>query len=339
MTKIKTEQKIAINALRRAGIGYGKIAKQLELEKSTVAKFCQNQALIDAIGPKVKFSRAAIKGRNLLRIKRFIECNPLATLEDIKLALDLEVSTKTISLHLKKAGLPTRVAKRKIVISEVNKKKRMDFCRSMLEKDDEYLASIWFSDETIVKGRPNGEVVLFRSVKGSEWYEPSNGSGGKSVMFWGCVSKNAYGPLVEVIGKNTADTYIDTLQDYLLPEIEAANGRVIFQQDNASIHKTQAVTTFLEENRIETLKWPPQSPDLSPIENLWNCMKMKMKARQPRPRSHASMRDACLEIWQGFDDSLRIKLINSFRERCRLCLEAKGELIKYVANYWGGKKR
>ena len=143
----------------------------------------------------------------------------------------------------------------------------------MLEKDDDFLASIWFSDETIVKSRPNGEVVLFRSFEGSEWYEPSNGSGGKSVMFWGCVSKNAYGPLVEVIGKNTAGSYIETLEDYLLSEIEASTDRVIFQQDNASIHKTPAVCTFLEENQVETLKWPPRSPDLSPIENLWNCMK------------------------------------------------------------------
>jgi hypothetical protein len=36
---------------------------------------------------------------------------------------------------------------------------------------------------------------------------------------------------------------------------------VIFQQDNAAIQKTAAVTTFLTENK--TLEWPPQSPDLS----------------------------------------------------------------------------
>ena len=197
----------------------------------------------------------------------------------------------------------------------------------MLSKSDDYLASIWFSDETIVKSRPNEEIVLFRSIQGSEWYEPSNGSGGKSVMFWGLISLNAYGPLVEVIGKNTADSYITTLQDYLLPEVEAADGPVVFQQDNASIHKTAAVRAFFEENGIETLEWPPQSPDLSPIENIRNCMKMKLKSRQPRPRSHALMRDACLEIWGNLDDEIRIKLINSFRERCRLCVESKGEII------------
>ena len=55
-------------------------------------------------------------------------------------------------------------------------------------------------------------------------------------------------------------------------------------------HTTDAVIAFIVENHLETLKWPPQSPDLSPFENIWNAMKMKMKAMEPRPRSHAQMR-------------------------------------------------
>jgi hypothetical protein len=77
----------------------------------------------------------------------------------------------------------------------------------MLEKDDDYINSIIFSDETIVKSRPNGEIVFFRVPPGSEYFEPSNASGGKSVMFWGCISLNAFGPLVEVRDKNTAETF------------------------------------------------------------------------------------------------------------------------------------
>ena len=88
-------------------------------------------------------------------------------------------------------------------------------------------------------------------------------------------------------GKNTVAAYIKTLKDYLLPEIEATEGLVTFQQDNASIHKTPAVKAFMQEKGINTFEWPPQSPDLSPIENLWNTMKMKMKVLRPRPKIHA----------------------------------------------------
>ena len=138
----------------------------------------------------------------------------------------------------------------------------------------------------------------------------------------------AYGPLVVVEGKNTAESYIKTLKYKLLPEIRLATGRVIFQQDNADIHKTAAVTTFLSENNIETLEWPPQSPDLSPIENIWNVLKMKLKVIKPRPRSHAKMRDKCSEIWLTLTDDVRVGLLNTVRERLRKCLKAKGILIK-----------
>jgi hypothetical protein len=87
--------------------------------------------------------------------------------------------------------MPTTKAKFRIVVSDVNKKKRIDFCRLMLAKDDAYLERIIFSDETMVKGRPNGEIVFFRAPPGSDFFEPSNASGGGSVMFWGCISKKA----------------------------------------------------------------------------------------------------------------------------------------------------
>ena len=102
----------------------------------------------------------------------------------------------------------------------------------------------------------------------------------------------AYGPLVVIPGKNTAATYIQTLKNHLLPEIEATEGLVTFQQDKASSRKTFAVKAIMQENGINTFEWPAQSPDLSPIENLWNVMKMKMKALKPRPKTHAGMREA-----------------------------------------------
>ena len=127
----------------------------------------------------------------------------------------------------------------------------------------------------------------------------------------------AYGPLAVVEGKNTAESYIKRLKDELLPEIRLARGRVIFQQDNAPIHKTAAVATFLAENNIATLEWPPQSPDLSSIENIWNVMKMKMNALKPRPRSHALMRDACADIWLTLTDDVPISFLQTFRERLK----------------------
>ena len=329
LMKINQDQSIGIEALRKAGLGYGAIGKQLGIGKSTVAKHCQKMDHLSRLPPKEIKYRGLIQGRKQLEIKKYILWNPKNTLDDILNDCELGVSKSTLRRYLKRYGMEPKVAKRRIVISDINKNKRIEFCREMLAKTDEELNSIWFSDETIVQSRPNGEIVIYRCPPGAEYFEPSNASCGKSVMFWGIISKNAYGPLVEVKGKNTAESYLQTLKEFLVPEIEAAQGPVIFQQDNATIHTTDAVIAFLVENQIETLKWPPQSPDLSPIENIWNAMKMKMKAMKPRPRSHAKMRDAMLKIWGELTDDILEHLVSTFKDRLRKCLKAKGDLIKF----------
>jgi len=52
-----------------------------------------------------------------------------------------------------------------------------------------------------------------------------------------------------------------------------------FMIDNASWHKTKAVTAFCEENNITLLFLPPYSPEYNPIERVWSFLKSKVKQR------------------------------------------------------------
>jgi len=51
--------------------------------------------------------------------------------------------------------------------------------------------------------------------------------------------------------------------------------------DGAPAHKSKIVTKFLNDNNINVLKWPGNSPDLNPIENAWNYLKNKVQERKP----------------------------------------------------------
>jgi transposase len=149
-------------------------------------------------------------------------------------------------------------------------------------------------------------------------------NGGGGVMFWGCMTRRAWGPLTTVEGTINGDKYLQLLKDVVIPEIRASEVPIIFQQDNAPAHKKASVTAFLSEQNFETLEWPPQIPDLSPIECVWNIIKMKMKALNPCPRTPATMRAAILIIWDNLEDSTREKTIDMFSKRLRQCIERNG---------------
>jgi hypothetical protein len=86
------------------------------------------------------------------------------------------------------------------------------------------------------------------------------------MMFWGCFSYGTRGPLTVVNEKLNAQQYLKLVQDIVEPELEASSRPLTFMQDNGSAHKANVVMDYLTQKRITPLAWPPQSPDLNPVE-------------------------------------------------------------------------
>ncbi len=95
-----------------------------------------------------------------------------------------------------------------------------------------------------------------------------------------------------------------------------------FQQDNAPRHKSQIISDwFLEhDNEFTLLKWPPQSPDLNPIEHLWD---VEIRIMDVQPTNLQQLRDAIMSIWTKISEEYFQHLVESMPQRIKAVLKAK----------------
>ena len=83
-------------------------------------------------------------------------------------------------------------------------------------------------------------------------------------------------------GNLTAIQYRDNiLTPIILPFVRRYN--VTFQQDNARPHVARVCMDFLATNHVNVLPWPAYSPDLLPIEHIWDILDRKVQAHDPHP--------------------------------------------------------
>ncbi len=99
-----------------------------------------------------------------------------------------------------------------------------------------------------------------------------------------------------------------------------------FQQDTTPCHKAQIISDwFLEhDNELALLKWAPQSPDLNPIEHLWDVVEREIRIMGVPPTNLQKLRDAIKSIWTKISDEWFQHLVESMPRRIKAVLKAKG---------------
>ena len=103
----------------------------------------------------------------------------------------------------------------------------------------------------------------------------------------------------------------------------------IFQSDNDPKHTSKVAQKYIEESHINVLPWPPQSPDLNPIENLWAFLKKNVG--QIKNKKMSNLTSIVREEWEklGENKELLRNLVGSMPSRINEVIKAKG----YHTNY------
>jgi hypothetical protein len=96
----------------------------------------------------------------------------------------------------------------------------------------------------------------------------------------------------------------------------------VFMQDNAPIHKAKVVMNFLGENGVDVIDHLPQSPDLNPIEHVWE--KIESRLRTSPACSLDNLRSKIIQFWDEIPLDYLQKLVNSMPSRLEMVIAAQG---------------
>ena len=333
MPRLSEELKIKVVILRENGKSWGEVKKLTGVPRSTaqsiVSKYkeCGSVKNKKSIGRPTKISDR--DARNLIRItgkNRFLSLSQITKEFNKSQSFKSRLCSKTVRKHLKNRGWRKCSAAKVPMIGSKNRAKRNFFCKSMKNFAWERVV---FSDEVRFGLQNDGKVCVWRKT-GERFnsqcvIQKSNSR--QSIMFWGCITKDGAGVLIECSNNMTSNEYIEILNKSLI--FALSDFDLVLQHDNAPIHKASNVTSWLNQHNVETLDWPPNSPDLNIIENVWAILKRRLASSSVLCSSIADVKSLVENEWAKITPQMISKLYNSIPKRLQQCEKKKGYATRY----------
>ncbi|GFV06313.1 transposable element Tc3 transposase [Trichonephila clavipes] len=109
----------------------------------------------------------------------------------------------------------------------------------------------------------------------------------------------------------------------------AMDAEFLFMDDNARPHRANIIDECLQSEDITCMDWPAYSPDLNPIEHVWDMLGRRIAARQLPPTCLPELRSVLLDEWCNFPQDQIDNLILSMPRCCKACIASSGRHTPY----------
>lgn len=281
--------------------------------------------------------KSILSARNENFIIEKIKANPKACLteltQEVSTIVQKPISVETIRRVLRRKEFHGRVSRKKPFISKVNKAKRLEFAQKYGSKDPKFWKKVLFTDESKFNiFGSDGRQLVWRKDKTAmdkKHLTPTVKHGGGNVMVWGCMAASGAGQLVFIDDIMNKDIYLNILRRNLKPSVRQLQlpERYYFQQDNDPKHTAHIVQEWLHLNVPNQLHTPPQSPDLNPIEHLWDEMGRQLS--KEAVTSKTMLKQKILQLWTSMSSDITNKLVESMPRRLQAVIAAKGYPTSY----------
>jgi len=249
----------------------------------------------------------------------------------IKANLNLAFSDRTVRRIIQRSEFIVRRKKsRKLILKDHEKARRVTWAQEHLHWRQQWKKIIFSDEKKFRLDGPDGYQHYYHDTRKGKLLRNKRHSGGGGIMVWGAIGWRGMSDLIICEGTMDAPYYQEVLNIGLLDCAQRIGGRnFIFMQDNAPIHTAGSTMAWLDDHNIRVLPWPPRSPDMNPIENVWGRMAQIVYANGKQYASLEELHPALTAAWAEIGADYRHTLYHSVPTRLEEVIDAGGMISLY----------
>lgn len=274
--KISEQMRDLIQDKLNAKMPVLKISKMLNVSPPTIYRI-KNKVNPKPSGRKPTFDNNKLNGQIKRAIKTMERKAVKITASKILSYLSEPVHLRTLQRELKKSKMFTlRNIRKKIILTDEQKRNRLRLIKAWFEERIDFNKVI-FTDECRFSLDGPDNFLSWQLDDDVTKYRQSRAFSGGSVMIFGLMGSDGFLEVRKIDGTLDGRKYSELLDRDIIPLLKARYiSDFVYQQDNARPHTSRISIEVLNKYDIKLLPWPPHSPDLSLIENVWKLMKDKV---------------------------------------------------------------
>jgi transposase len=341
MTRTDIEQRAQVITLLEEGYSTHAVASRVGINQSTVVRIGKRKDDTGSNKDRYRSGRPRLLNkrdeRNAVRLISTQQCSTAVEVQrELSSHHNTVVSAQTVRRVLTRNGLCARVFLNKAFLSKRHKASRLSFAKKYKNWTVEDWRKVVWSDESKFQifgsdGRKYcwkkpGEQLRDAHVN------PTVKHGGGSIMVWSCMISQGPGFICKIDHGLDAELYQLILSDDLMESLKWYNiskKDMIFQHDNDPKHTAKSTQAWLKKKKVKVLNWPSQSPDLNPIEHLWNEADRRLRNLRNPPTSAEDLWGKLQGVWNKIEPDFCDKLVKTMPQRMKDVIKAKGSYTRW----------
>ena len=327
--QLTTVERAAIITLHGIGWTGRDIAQELHCDEHAVTRWVQRWQETHSFEDAERSGRPRCTSDDTDQdIGLYSDAHVNDTPRDIVRALELPVDRRTVRRRLNEIDLHCSVQR----AEHENVRARLSFAEGYSRWTEDEWSRVLFSDETHFPLGHHGREYVQRPPGAGldpKYTRKENERLEGKVSLWGCICAEGLGH---------AELYVDTLNAHRYQTILGLNlvssahqfwpkGQWWFQQDNWTVHTAGTSRDWFHNHGVDLIEWPAWSPDLNPIEELWNDLKRRVYGRHPQTMEQ--LEQFITEEWAATDLNFIARICRNMPHRLQQVISNDGHKIPY----------